>query len=356
MQTDLDARILSGPPRRLQMGIFSWLLRRGSANEEADERPTRDVVERVVELSPQLRLATQYEARLSKSARTALDYVGRLVDDLPAAHEASAAAWSTDSQIHAFFAAPDDIARTFSGSHTLRTFFDEHPVAREAFAVLGMALSERQVLGARHEGGVVRMDVPITTVSFGDHQIRLCAGTEEELRDELVLRVVDQLALAALAQVEADTCRRESLVQERALLKVRLQLLERGGLGMSPVLGGGIPAEAGERTSLLAQIEENDREIESLGLASDALERELKLVCDLLAEPAPHVSVASRQLRLDRMNVVVDEAEDGALVEFRVARIPTSPPRIRAFALVRFARADLLPATTFAEANSKLVI
>ncbi|WP_233855710.1 hypothetical protein [Paraburkholderia sp. HD33-4] len=332
-------------------------MQRGSATEESDQRQTRDVVERVVELSPQLRLATQYEARLSKAAKAALDYVGRMVDDLPGAREVSAAAWSADRQIHAFFAAPDDIARAFSGSHVLRAFFDEHPGADEAFAVLGMALSERRVLGAREEAGIVRTDVPITTVSFGDHQVGLCASTEEELRDELVLRVIDQLALAALAQVEADASRRESLVQERALLKVRLQLLERGGLGMDSVWGGGVPAETGDRASLQARIDENDRELAGLGLATDALERELKVVCDVLADPASHVSVESRQLRLDRMNVVVDEgAGDGVLIEFEVARIPTSPPRIRAFALVRFARADLLRATTFAEAASKLVI
>ncbi|WP_248295083.1 hypothetical protein [Paraburkholderia sp. UYCP14C] len=271
--------------------------------------------------------------------------------------EASVAAWSTDCQIHAFFAAPDDIASAFSRSHVVRAFFDQHPGAHEAFAVLGMAISERRVLGARQEGGIVRTDVPITTVSFGDHQVGLVACTEEELRDELVLRVVDQLALAALAQVEANTLRRESLMQERALLKVRLRLLERGGLGMNPVLGGGMPDAAADLNSLQAEMDENDRELAGLGLASDALERQLKVVCDLLADPASHVSVVRRRLWLDRLNVVVDDgAHDGAPVEFRVARIPASPPRIRAFALVRFARADLLPATTIVEASSKLVI
>jgi hypothetical protein len=42
------------------------------------------------------------------------------------------------------------------------------------------------------------------------------------------------------------------------------------------------------------------------------------------------------------MNIVVeDPAAPGVDLEIPVARIPTSPPRERAFSLVRFARRDL---------------
>jgi hypothetical protein len=339
------------------MGIFDWLRRHERAADSVDAQRTRAAVERIVELNPQLRLASHYQARLAKAADAALDYIRRIVDDLPAARVASAAAWSSDRHIHAFFAAPDDVARAFSRSDALRAFFDAHLAADEAFALLGMSFSERRMLGAQQDGGLVRTDVPRATVSFGDHQIGLCAGTEEALRDELVLRVVDQLVLEGLAQVEADALRRDLLMEERALLKARLQLLERGGLGMKPVLGSDAAVAFGECARVQAQLDDNDRRLAGLGLQTDALERELAVVCDVLAAPASHVTVVSRQLRLDRMNVVVDDdAADGEAVEFRIARIPGNPPRIRAFALVRFARADLLPAATLAEEAAKLLI
>jgi hypothetical protein len=58
------------------------------------------------------------------------------------------------------------------------------------------------------------------------------------------------------------------------------------------------------------------------------------------------------------MNVVVEDAasEDGAAIEFRVARIPASPAGMRAFSLVRFARADLLPAPSMDDAAKRLLI
>jgi hypothetical protein len=62
-------------------------------------------------------------------------------------------------------------------------------------------------------------------------------------------------------------------------------------------------------------------------------------------------------MRLDRMNVVVEgnDAQAGENFEFHIARIPTTPPRMRAFSLVRFARADMLPAKSMLEEAARLL-
>ncbi|GAB6851857.1 hypothetical protein [Paraburkholderia kururiensis] len=340
------------------MGMLSWMWHRNTAVPPAASDEVRDAVERIVKLHPQLRLVGQYEAHLGRAVSVSLQYVEGLVESLPPAREASAAAWSSDACIHAFFTAPDDVAPALSRSTDLQHFFDECPAAGEVFAVLGMAMTERRAPGAKQVGLEVRSDVMRTTVSFGDYQVRVCGLTETLLRREIVRRVLDQLALEGLSHVEADTARRDALQQERALLKARMQLLERGGVGMRQVMGSGTAPDLAERAKIQSLMDENERSLADLGLQTDALQRELQLICDVLADPASHLDVTRKRLRLNAMNVVLEDNDPakGEEIEFRLARLPADPGTWRAFALVRFSRADLLPPASMHEEARHLVI
>jgi hypothetical protein len=339
------------------MGFFDWLRRRGTTPPPDDPRVAA-TLERITALDPQLRMVERYRARLAPAAGQCVAQVEALVASMNAPREASAAAWSSDAAIHAFFATPADVAEALSRSRHLQVFFDQHPLADEVCAVLGMAMTERRVLGVAQVGEHARPDVAQTTVSFGDHQVRICAQTDAELRSEIVRRVVDQLVLDALAGVEASESRRDALAEERALLKARLQLLERQGAGMRHVLGGGAATDTGELARVQAQLEENDRSLASLGSRADALERKFEHVLSVLAAPQDHLESMTRRLRLDRMNVVLTgpAAQTGEEIEIRVARIPADAPEARAFALVRFARANLLPRTPGLDDAARFVI
>ncbi len=338
------------------MGILSWLSRTNPADLE-DKQRIDEAVERVMRLNPQLKLARRYHAKLAPAVGTALRYVVGLVDSVPAARDANAAAWSADPYIHAYFVAPEDVAAVISRSRDLRAYFESNADAPEAFAVLGMEMTERHILGVGLEGDTLRRDVPQTTVSFSDHQVRMCGRTDADLRNEIVQRLLDQLALEGLARIAADKSRREMLQRERALLKTRLQLLERQGNGIRAVLGSEAQAGPDEMARLEAQIEENDHDLSSLVLKEDALDRALDHLCEVYAQPAPHFYLSTRRLRLDRMNVVLEDgnAQAGADLEIHLARIPTTPPRTRAFSLLRFARSDLLPAKSMYDEANRLL-
>ncbi|WP_321924671.1 hypothetical protein [Paraburkholderia guartelaensis] len=330
------------------MGILSWLTRRKEArvaDDALDDTLVREGLDRVVKLNPQLRLASGYERRLTRAVRRSLRHLDGLIGTLPPARHASGAVWPTDACIHAYFAAPADVAHLLSRSEELRRFFDDQPGADEAFAVLGMEMIERRTLGAKQEGGIVRRDAVRTTISFTDHQVRICGRTDLELRREIVLRMLEQLAMEGLARVAATVAQRDVLEQERALLKTRLQLLERQGVGMGQVVGGAASADPGELARLQAQIVENAQNLAKLGLRSDALQQDLEQVCEVLDDPAAHMDVTLRHVRLDAMNVVVDATSSARAqaLDLRVARVPALPGQLRAFDLVRFARRDLLP-------------
>lgn len=339
------------------MKVLDRLLRRAPAPDEAQRERVRDAIERLLAISPQLRLARRHEARLSAALQGALPYLDRLLATVPPAREASAAAWGRDPYIHAFFASAGEVAPDLSRSPDLRAFFDRFPQAPEAYGVLGMALTEKQVLGSALQGETMRSDVMRLTVSFGDHRVPMCGQNEAELREEVVRRLVDQLGIEGLTRFTADQSRREVLEQERALLRTRLAILESQGVGVRGAFGDQPPAGTEELARLREDMLANERAIEELGVRSEALERQLGHMCDVLADPGPHLYVESRAFRLNRMNVVVapDSTEAAEDLVFQVARVPTDPPRLRAFAVVRFARAALLEADTLFERASRLL-
>jgi hypothetical protein len=76
-----------------------------------------------------------------------------------------------------------------------------------------------------------------------------------------------------------------------------------------------------------------------LGLATEAIDRRLKIIADVLNSPAEHLHVVKREPRLDRMNVIVENgyAREVTTIELRLASVPETAGAVRAFALVKFA-------------------
>ena len=324
-----------------------WRGRANTAQSPLDKQRITDAVERIVQTTnPRLRYAQGYQKKLAPAVKASIDYAHELVASLPAAREASTAAWAADPFIRALFVNPDALVQSLSRALDLRTHFEQNPGQTEAFAVVGMEMSERKVLGMAMEGDLLQRDVTQTNVNFSDHRARICGSTEAELREELERRIVDQLALEGLARIVADDSRRTELKQESALLKARSAMLEGEGAGIRAALGGEAAGQA-KLAQLRAQMTENSRELAGLGVGAELLDRQLEHIRGVLAEPARHLYLSSRRLRLDGMNVVIDDpgAQTGVELEFLVARLPgTVPPQDRAFVLVRFPRAELLPA------------
>lgn len=339
------------------MGIFDKLFRTRS-NTVPETPQIHTSIKRLLMLSPSLKLADGFHERVAPALACSLDHVSRLVSELPPAREASASTWLDDPYIHAFFAGANEVAHVLSRSPELHAWFENYPLARETYAVLGMAMTERRAFGVEQVGDSVHSDVARTTLSFDDHQVRVCGETEAGLRDQIVQRVVEQIALEGLAQIGADESRRDALEQERALLKTRLQLLARRGAGTHEMLGEGALSNASERIELESGLEANWREIEALGLRTDALAHELDVICDVLSHPERHTNVEMKRVRLNAMNVVIDASatpNDGEIV-FPLARVPASPLGERAFSLVRFARSDLVPLPSAFDEDNRFMI
>jgi hypothetical protein len=325
------------------MGFLDGLFSRQRAHTGSDfARRTGDAVTRVLAMNPRLKNARDYEKRLTRALTTALQYTDDLVASLPPIRDANADAWSSDLAIRAFFATRDDLLQAFSRSETLRAYFDSRGDLTDACAVLGMAMTERHVLGVALEGNSVRHDVPQTTLCFSDHRVKICSDSDRSLRAEIGRRMVDQLALEGLASLAAN--QRGLVKQSQSLLEERVALLEQQGTGMRAVVGAPLTTGSGELDRIQTQMEENSQALARLRMPGQLGELELEYVCNVFSTPSDHLYVRSRRVRLDMMNVIRPEGgQAGHEIEFHSARIPGNPAVMRAFVLVRFPRRELLP-------------
>lgn len=339
------------------MKCMRWLRRRRPPGDGHSTREMAELVERVTRLDPRLRLISHYARQLRPALEAAHRHVRQVVTNLPEAHDANAQAWGTDPYIHAFFATPRDVELTFSRAPSLREFFDAAPAAQTAHAVLGMSMSERHTFGVALEGDVMRTEVPQTLVNFSDHQVRIIAGSDTDLREEIVRRMFDQLALEALARFTAGPAREAAAAPEQTLLVSQLHLLEREGTGLRAVVGSADAPDPAEQAELRSRIDRNTTMLSQQADRTGALERHLACLVETLHEAPARFALTRRRLRLSATNVLLDADTPGAAHELEVmtAHVPGDPPLVRTFMLVRFARADMVPARTLLEEAERLL-
>lgn len=330
------------------MGLIGWIRERHAHGDEHDHGHGKQefaaLAERVTRFHPRLRLVSHYRRKLRPALSQALSHIGRLVHDLPAPRDASEQSWGTDPYIHAFFGTPHDVPLTFSRSPELREFFATSPGMQTAVVVLGMTMTERRTLGMALEGDVMRSEVPQTNISFSEHRISIMADTDAALRDEIIRRMLDQLALEALARMTAGRTRHDELDREQALLIARLRLFERQGTGMRSVLGNDAAMSATEAASLREQIASNEQALSQLSGKAGALDRQLECLAETLTDAPARFAISHTALRLSATNVLLapDSTTPAVDIDLLTAHVPGDPPLVRAFTLASFARRDMI--------------
>jgi hypothetical protein len=329
------------------VGIFDWLRAQFQESAGSKDAAVADTLERIVQLAnPRLVFAHRYKGRLMPAVRKAMDHASGLVAGAAPAREASPAAWQSDPCIRAMFANAQEVKGIFSRSPEVRQWFTANPAAREICAALSMQLVEGRVVGAALEERALRGEIAQTAINFTDYRVRICAATEAELRRDLERRIVDQLALSAIAAAAHVQSRRTLLQRERALLRTRLRLLEAKGAGISG-LGMRVSPQLGELARVQMELAVNDQDLRTLSAGHQQLDHQVECLCAALMNPADHFSVSERRLRLDNMNVLLpdDSTAQGATLEVQIARvpIPDAAAELRTFVFTRFPHAELLP-------------
>ena len=329
------------------MGILDWFKNRPGQYDQdrANDELVHWAIDKAIALvNPRLKLLPGYDKRLTPAVGTTIEFLRAQVSTLPAVHVLSSKTWSSDPALRAFFVAPTDISAVLGKSDNLRTLFDKFPDLDEACLVLGMACNVQRVFGMALHGDTVQRDVAQTSVSFTDHRARLCDRDESKLRRVVGVEIFEHLVAQALSEIGEERTERQELQTNRSLIRTRLRLLKQYGPGLGSMFGEA-PAAKGEQAGLEAALLENERQLEAIGGAESALDTELECLKAVLGSPERYLHFEPRRLRLNPMNIVLDEnsTEKAAEVDFSVVELSGAAPISRAFILARAARSEMPP-------------
>jgi hypothetical protein len=325
------------------MGLLDWVFGGESHHRvpPRDDALAKEIVDRIVAATDKrLRSVSGYEKKLHDPALDTLAYLRGIADGIPGPIEVSRRAWTDNPEIRALFAKPQDVAAAFSRDTGVRACFASS-TAPECLGILGLARIERQVFAPAQKGDSIQHEVARTTVSFSDTRILAPATDPLAVRIELGKRAIDYLGLRALAQMTADEHARKDLEQERALLKVRLQIAEQGRVGLAGITAAATATPV-DRAALAARLDENERAL-SAHAVTGLMTRFLDILREVLTNPGAHLRLEACTVPLDAMNFrVADEASAAVVLKLRELLLPERPPY--AVMVARFPRAELLPA------------
>ena len=130
--------------------------------EKVDVQQTNEVIDRIIRLSPQLRLAPEYEARIAPAVNKAVDYLGRLVAEMPAAREQG-----------------DGLADQFGGGEEVRL----HDLAKDFFGA-GAEVAEAADAYFQIRGNQARLRLAQDQVATDQHLLE--RGARVKVHDPVV--------------------------------------------------------------------------------------------------------------------------------------------------------------------------
>lgn len=269
----------------------------------------------VATVEPRIRLVRDWRERLEPGIRRAVGVMRRYVREFPPPVELTREGWAADPQMRAFFASADDVEHVLALSKEMRAFFDApaNAAADGAYVLLGMSVLQKNVLASVTEGGMLRRDVPRTTVSFGHHVLIAPAADGPSLRVEVGRRILVSLARVALGRIGTMLADAKDLDQRKAYLRVRLKYLRAGVRSAE----GMVSDQAHEREIAQAQAELNAT-VSALKTSKGKLvtmRDYLDQVRDVLDHADEHLMLKARTLRLTSMNFLADEGEDAREVK-----------------------------------------
>ncbi len=280
------------------MALFDRVLERlfgaPEVEDEAEQRLVAELTDMIVDtVEPKVRAHARYRQKLNACVKATVAYV-REIGRMPLEPlQLTRANWNADARLHAFFGAADEIPAFLGRSRELRAFFDQHPGADEAFALLGMKKQEKTVFGASYEDGLLKQDVAQTTVNFIGHRLVTPSATLQEARLEVGRRIMLRLAQVALSRILALDEKAVGLERHKAYLGTRLRMLKLAQDGMQGIVEDPSTIDAQIR-EVERQRDEAVRDFIDTKANVATLDAYLALIGDVFSHPGQHVVLANR--------------------------------------------------------------
>lgn len=289
---------------------------------------------------PRLKLLPDHRERLAPAAAAALEHARACVAALAAPHRLDREAFARDPLIHACFGSADDISRTINEDPTIRDWLaTPHGHAAPAlYVLLALTCEERGSFGVQLDNGVLHRDVPQTVVNFTRPVFLAPAANEAGCREAVVWIVFDYCVQRALERLTELRERREELETRYRLHLGKLRALDRAHRGLGAIAGQG--SNDADRSAAEQELADIEEQLQAAVADTATLDDYLTRIVEVLSAPEALITVAHRQLRLDRVGIRLDDPSlPGDDVDFEEATFAQGLRRVPV--LVRIPGVDL---------------
>jgi hypothetical protein len=240
--------------------------------------------------------------------------------------------------------------RLFSLDKNMRTFFarPENQDQKEGCALLAMKKQERKIFGYEMEGGVIKRDVPQTTVAFSDHRLLAPARNATTIKEKLRKLAFNMLVECALANILNIRLHQHELEEQRRLLQEKLSTQKRSRYGLQSVLEDNSDDDDDhDKDETLLQLREIEHQLHQTKVSLRTLDDSLAQVRAVLSQPEQYLRLEKVSLKLNRLGIKVDKSGNGDEVAFHEVQMGSA--RRFALALVVYPRHEMAPPKHYLE-------
>lgn len=301
-------------------------------------------LERVVGIAgARIRLADDYDEQLAPLIVSACQQACLLEKKLPPPVDLTPESWRKNRLLSLIFSNPDRMISIAAANEEVRQWFDAHPLAQQAYAIMAVTRSMQNRTGMEEQNGIVRNDVMQKVIVFSDQRFGALVETPEMLAQHARRRAVEELAHHVARRLSGLEAEKKIVEDELNTLRISLRM---GGADRS------LSASSLQRDRL-KRIETLSTELVNLR-ASLEPDAQLNMLMSVLRNPEQELRVEQMDLCVDLLGVIRScgtQAQKVSLFEIEMASDEESVRRV--LVPVRIPR-DLLQKAAHGQAEAAI--
>ncbi len=317
--------------------IVSWIQGVGQRYQasRAREQILRQATDMVVEVAdPRIRQVGRYRKILRSPMQGAMEYCSSLVDSIPGPVRLSRQQYHADPLVKAIFVSAEELEELLRLAPE-NSDLPDHREERDSVALLTMTRKEKTIFKHEQQGDIITRDVKKRTVSFMDHRLVASSATLNKTKELLKDRGLEVLATIAMEQIASLRGDLAELRERREYLKSMQRML--GGRSRTQELFAQPDHETVEKLHKLKKlIREVEAEVEAARQKIETPADGLALLQEIMDQPGDALIAQEETLRLDWMNVLLDNSEDSKGNDISLAELSIKDELQRSAVLVVF--------------------
>jgi len=314
-------------------GLFSRLRRIWARHQAEQERKAAlsKQLEQVIDIAdPEIRRATGYRRQLIDHLGTVKTYCSAIIESIPGPVQLESDVYFDDPTVKALFVSPEHLQEVIQRSPESKELH-KSGYHGQVVALMTMTMEEKTVFGQQQQGEMILRDVAERAVNFVDHKLVAPASDLPSAKRNLSEHGLEVLATFAMEKISSLRSQIAGLKEKQEYLKAAMKILSGK---TSAHYRYTVPDRA--MLEKLDKAEEGLREIEKkladarreLSSPDDAL----RILSNIINEPEKVIAIHPQVLRLNWMNVEVDEASgEGHRIDLAEFNFPDNVKRSAIF-------------------------